>query len=200
MSEVTRRQMLGATGTGALGLALGGGGYAVGRHVAESAQESADETIPFHGTHQAGIVTPAQDRLVFGAFDLTIDSAAELREMLRAWTDAAEKMTAGQATGPIPGPSDAPPSDTGEAIGLGPARLTITFGFGAGVFERDSEDRFGLAARSSDQRGRHLRAGLCQRPPGGVPRGAQSGASGARIGRPQMGTARLRSHVLHNQT
>ena len=139
--------MLGATGAGALGLALGGGsGYALGRNTVESEQESTEEIVPFHGAHQAGIVTPAQDRLVFGAFDLTVDSAAELREMLQAWTDAAKKMTAGQATGPIPGSSDAPPLDTGEAVGLGAAQLTITFGLGAGVFERDGEDRFGLAA------------------------------------------------------
>jgi deferrochelatase/peroxidase EfeB len=139
--------MLGTTGAGALGLALGGGGYALGRHTAEFEQESTDETLAFHGAHQAGIVTPAQDRLVFGAFDLTIDSADELQELLRTWTDAAARMTAGQSTGPIPGPSDAPPSDTEEAVGLGAARLTITFGLGAGVFERDGKDRFGLAAR-----------------------------------------------------
>ncbi len=140
--------MLGTTGAGALGLALGGGGgYALGRHAAGPEQESADETLAFHGAHQAGIVTPAQDRLVFGAFDLTIESADELRELLRTWTDAAARMTAGQSTGPIPGPSDAPPSDTGEAVGLGAARLTITFGLGASVFERDGKDRFGLAAR-----------------------------------------------------
>jgi deferrochelatase/peroxidase EfeB len=103
--------------------------------------------IPFHGAHQAGIVTPAQDRLVFGAFDLTLDSPAELRELLRAWSEAAVRMTAGMSTGPLPGPQDAPPSDTGEAVGLPAARLTITFGFGPSVFTHEGEDRLGLAAR-----------------------------------------------------
>ena len=43
---------------------------------------------------------------------------------------------------------DAPPDDTGEAIGLPPCGLTITFGFGPSLF-RDGEgkDRFGLADR-----------------------------------------------------
>ena len=38
-------------------------------------------------------------------------------------------------------------ADTGEAIGLGPARLTITFGFGPDLFVKDGQDRYGLAAR-----------------------------------------------------
>jgi deferrochelatase/peroxidase EfeB len=148
MADLTRRRLLGSTGAGALGLALGGGGYAVGRGEAQQGGgDSTDTAVAFHGAHQAGIVTPAQDRLVFGAFDLTVESAGELRELMRAWSDAAAAMTAGATTGAIPGALDAPPSDTGEAVGLGAARLTITFGLGATVFEQRSEDRFGLAAR-----------------------------------------------------
>lgn len=147
MSETTRRQLLATAGGGALGLALGGGGYALGRHDASGeSQGSVEGAIPFYGTHQAGIVTPAQDRLVFGAFDLTLDSPGELRELLRAWTEAAAQMTAGMSTGPLPGPEDAPPADTGEAVGLPAAKLTITFGFGASAFTQAGEDRLGLAA------------------------------------------------------
>ncbi len=45
--------------------------------------------------------------------------------------------------------SDAPvPTvDSSETLGMGAARLTITFGFGAGLFEKDGKDRYGLAAR-----------------------------------------------------
>ena len=32
-------------------------------------------------------------------------------------------------------------------LGLSPARLTITFGFGAGLFIKDGQDRYGLAAK-----------------------------------------------------
>ena len=39
-----------------------------------------------------------------------------------------------------------PGHDSLEALGLGPSRLTITFGFGAGLFEKDGKDRYGLAA------------------------------------------------------
>ena len=35
--------------------------------------------------------------------------------------------------------------DADEALGLAPARLSITFGFGPSLFEQDGHDRFGLA-------------------------------------------------------
>jgi deferrochelatase/peroxidase EfeB len=143
MAELTRGELLAATGGGALGLAVGGGaGFAVADRGGGGG--SAEGSISFHGPHQAGIVTPAQDRLVFGSFDLTLSSAGELKELLRTWTEAAAAMTAGRTTGPLPGAPDAPPPDTGEAVGLLPAQLTITFGLGPGVFE---QDRFGLASR-----------------------------------------------------
>jgi deferrochelatase/peroxidase EfeB len=108
-------------------------------------------THPFHGPHQAGITTPAQDRLQFAAFDVTTDSREELVALLRTWTDAAERMTRGAGAGPV-GPTAGdpvlPPDDTGEAIGLPPAALTLTFGFGPGLFtDGEGRERFGLARR-----------------------------------------------------
>ncbi|WP_278260193.1 Dyp-type peroxidase domain-containing protein [Nocardioides convexus] len=59
-------------------------------------------------------------------------------------------MTQGRSAGPVgavDGPSNAPPDDTGEALDLAPNRLTITFGFGPGLFTKDGKDRFGIAER-----------------------------------------------------
>jgi deferrochelatase/peroxidase EfeB len=138
-----RRGFLTAAGSGAVGLAVGAGpGLAAGRSPAVSA-----ESVPFHGEHQAGIATAAQDRLFFATFDLTVETKAELRELLREWTAAARAMTAGGTVGPAGGRLDAPPADTGEAVGLPPAKLTMTFGLGETIFEQGGADRFGLAAR-----------------------------------------------------
>ena len=52
--------------------------------------------MPFRGERQAGIVTPAQDRMHFCAFDVTTDSKADVVAMLKEWTAMAERMTAGQ--------------------------------------------------------------------------------------------------------
>jgi deferrochelatase/peroxidase EfeB len=109
--------------------------------------------IPFHGERQAGITTPAQDRLHMAAFDVTTENRAELIKLLKDWTAAAAAMTQGKATGStgaFDGPYDAPPQDTGEAVGLGAGRLTLTIGFGAGLFEKNGQARFGLDGRRPD--------------------------------------------------
>jgi deferrochelatase/peroxidase EfeB len=129
------------------------GAFVAGRASADegAAHAHGPRAYAFRGAHQAGIVTPAQDRLHFAAFDVTTDSRDDLVALLTAWTEAAERMTKGEGAGPMgptEGATDLPPDDTGEAIGLPPSGLTITFGFGPGVFRTaDGTDRFGLAAR-----------------------------------------------------
>ena len=50
--------------------------------------------------------------------------------------------------GAVDGPANLPPDDTGEALGLPPSGLTITFGFGPGLFaDAEGRDRFGIAER-----------------------------------------------------
>jgi deferrochelatase/peroxidase EfeB len=147
MSDLSRRQLLATGGAGALGLALTGAPARAGAETAQGEIPASAAVVPFYGEHQAGIVTPAQDRLVFGSFDLTVDTAHELRELLQAWTAAALAMTAGNTTGPLGEALSAPPSDTGEAVGLPASRLTITFGFGRSVFRSGGKDRLGLARR-----------------------------------------------------
>jgi deferrochelatase/peroxidase EfeB len=101
--------------------------------------------VPFYGAHQAGIATPAQDYLSFAAFDLTSNAVEDLRRLLQEWTAAAASLTVGRPYQPVTQEPSQPPDDTGEAIGLGPAQLTITIGFGPGMFGSPGEDRFGLA-------------------------------------------------------
>ena len=148
---LSRRGLLGG-GAAAAGVA---GAIAWGRSDGGAASAaSLPASYPFHGSHQAGILTPAQDRLHFAAFDVTTTDREQLVELLRRWTAAAARMTAGDpagAVGPVEGPANLPPDDTGEAIGLQPSRLTITFGFGPTLFgSEDGGDRFGLADRQPE--------------------------------------------------
>ena len=154
-AAVSRRGLLGAAGAGLAGLVAGAaGGFAVARDEANPSPQSAGtRTYPFYGEHQAGILTPVQDRLHFAAFDVITDAREELAQLLKDWTAAAARMTQGLGAGelgPTSGPYAAPPDDTGEAIGLPPAGLTITFGFGPTLFRKDGKDRFGLASRQPD--------------------------------------------------
>jgi deferrochelatase/peroxidase EfeB len=67
--------------------------------------------------------------------------------------DQGTAADAGETLGDPPGGAmgaqgpQAPAGDTGEAVGQSAARLTLTFGFGAGLFTKDGKDRYGLAAR-----------------------------------------------------
>ena len=150
---ISRRGLIGG-GAAAAGVV---GAFAVGRSSEGATGEQAagrPASYAFRGEHQAGIVTPAQDRLHFAAFDVTTDDRDRLVDLLKQWTEAAERMTAGKpagTVGPVEGPALAPPDDTGEAIGLPPAGLTITFGFGPSLFrDADGNDRFGLADRQPE--------------------------------------------------
>jgi deferrochelatase/peroxidase EfeB len=100
--------------------------------------------VPFYGSHQAGIATPAQNYLQFGSFDVLGSSIANLKHLMHIWTDAAAQMSVGKRIGPVR-TGNTPPVDTGEALGLGPSKLTVTFGFGASLFRSNGVDRFGLA-------------------------------------------------------
>ncbi|MGI5483066.1 iron uptake transporter deferrochelatase/peroxidase subunit [Streptomyces lavendofoliae] len=143
----SRRALLGWGGAGlALGAAAAGGAAAVTR-VRDRSAPVADSgaAVPFHGPHQAGIATPVQDRLHFAAFDVKTGDRAELARLLKEWTRAAERLTTGREVGEgaYGGLPEAPPDDTGEALGLKPSRLTLTVGFGPSLFD----GRFGLADR-----------------------------------------------------
>jgi deferrochelatase/peroxidase EfeB len=105
------------------------------------------KTEPFWGVHQSGIVTPAQAHTYFIAFDLTTDKRDDIVALLRTWTTVASRLTAGQTAAPLGTNLEVPAMDSADALGLSPSRLTVTFGFGAGVFEKDNKDRYGLAAR-----------------------------------------------------
>ncbi|MFD9473109.1 iron uptake transporter deferrochelatase/peroxidase subunit [Streptomyces goshikiensis] len=141
----SRRAVLGWGGAGlALGAAAAGGTVAALRSGTDTVPAGmTGSAVPFHGAHQAGIASAVQDRLHFAAFDVTTKDRAALVRLLKDWTRAAERMTAGLPVGEgaVGGLPQAPPDDTGEALGLKPNRLTLTIGFGPGLF---AKDRFGL--------------------------------------------------------
>jgi deferrochelatase/peroxidase EfeB len=139
---ISRRAAIGAS------LAAGATGLLVGRDVLP-AQQRRSATYSLRGAHQPGITTEVQDHLHFASFDVTTTSRHELEQMLMAWTVAAERMMSGRPAGPagpVGGRPDLAPDDTGEAMDLDTANLSITIGFGPGLFrDRSGRDRFGLA-------------------------------------------------------
>ncbi|MGW6686683.1 iron uptake transporter deferrochelatase/peroxidase subunit [Streptomyces sp. NPDC054961] len=144
----SRRSVLGWGGAGlALGAAAAGGtALALSKESDMVSAASAGAAVAFHGEHQAGIASAVQDRLHFAAFDVKTKDRGELIKLLKDWTEAARLMTAGHPVGEggYGGLPEAPPDDTGEALGLKASRLTLTIGFGPGLF---AKDRFGLEGK-----------------------------------------------------
>ncbi|MCI2265231.1 Dyp-type peroxidase [Sediminivirga luteola] len=127
-----RRQLLGgaAIGAGILGAGAGGFGLASRRRngAAETMPEDAYGTaaVPFHGEHQAGILTTGQAQATLIALDLRPDTGREdLRRMMRLLSADAARLAQGEV----------PLADSEPELALVPARLTVTFGFGPGFVE-----------------------------------------------------------------
>lgn len=150
--RISRRDLLRIAGAGGAGLTLGAGGYAAirgaGAEVAETA--AGVSKVPFSGMHQAGIATTQQEHMHFAALDLVSEDVSEVRDLFRAWSEAGARMTQGEPVGEENHSQFLPPDDTGEAFGLHPANLTLTFGLGPSFFEKEAEDRFGLASSMPD--------------------------------------------------
>lgn len=135
-----------------LGLAAGGslvGGLAPARAGAPRANVAAAPTSaatearqPFHGRHQAGVVTPRPAAGLVAAFDVIASSPAELQRLFRTLTERGAFLTQG-GTPPELDPRF-PPADSGI---LGPVvtpdNLTMTVSVGASLFD----ERYGLADR-----------------------------------------------------
>lgn len=97
----------------------------------------------FYGTGgQVGIATPMQHYVYYMTFDLTSTSRTDLQVLLARWSGAIAQMMKGKPIGQIePDRPYAIGADTGEALDIGPANLTVTVGLGAKVFT----DTYGLA-------------------------------------------------------
>jgi len=109
-------------------------------------------TRPFYGEHQAGIADNQQKHTYVASLDLTTTKRDDVIALLKAWTEAAARLTQGQTAKPLQtdAPADAnvddkPAPDSADVLGIGPCELTITFGFGPGLFAKDGKDRYGLA-------------------------------------------------------
>lgn len=145
--NVSRRNFLKGTASGAVGTALAGGLLAGGAHAdAEAATGDGPVTqaaYPFHGVHQAGVLTPEpagkQAFACVAAFDCTAGDAAGLARLMRVLTARSRFLTAGGSP-PDLGVGQ-PPADSDV---LGPAvpadGLTVTVSAGSSLFD----DRYGL--------------------------------------------------------
>lgn len=105
-----------------------------------------DNTIPFYGKHQAGIVTPQQTYTYIAALDLQTDELQNVIDLFKQWTQVSAVMSTGKVEYAYEN-DWLPPKDTGEALGLSAAKLTVTFGLGSTFFQKDDVDRYGISKK-----------------------------------------------------
>ncbi|MFZ3618419.1 iron uptake transporter deferrochelatase/peroxidase subunit [Leclercia barmai] len=146
VAEPSRRRLL--KGVGALGGALALAGGCPVAHAAKPqsapgtlSPDAGMETQPFHGLHQAGILTPQQASMMLVAFDVLASDKSELERLFRLLTQRITFLTTGGPAPDTPNPR-LPPMDSG-ILGafIAPDNLTMTVSLGASLFD----DRFGLA-------------------------------------------------------
>jgi len=145
-----RRQFLTTAALAAAATAVGSApgaqaAKAPGDKTGHAAAATGGDAEPFWGTHQGGIATRQQGHVYFASFDVVAENRDQVIALLRAWTDAAARLAQGQTAAALTEDPAGEPLDSGEALGLPPRRLTLTFGFGPGLFIKDNVDRYGLA-------------------------------------------------------
>lgn len=142
VSPDRRSLLLGLAASGGGLLATGPAGAVPAEAPAASAAPPAERrlVVPFHGAHQAGVLTPQPFAGLVAAFDVLVESRDELRRLFVDLTDLVRLL----AEGGRPPVEDErfPPFDNG-IIGpsIDPERLTATVAVGPSLFD----ERFGLA-------------------------------------------------------
>ena len=144
--KFSRRDLLKGAVAGASALAIPTVAHAHGQTVAAHDPEDRidlSRQYPFYGKGgQVGVATPPQRHIMYMTFDLTTTSRQDLQVLLARWSSAIAQLMKGGTIGQVePLRNSGVGMDTGEALDLGPASLTVTVGLGPRVFS----DTFGLA-------------------------------------------------------
>jgi Tat-translocated enzyme len=158
VTEPSRRRLL--KNIGALGGALALTGGCPVAHAAKPqsapgtlSPDARMETQPFHGLHQAGVLTPQQASMMIVAFDVLASDKADLKRLFQLLTDRITFLTTGGPAPDTPNPR-LPPMDSG-ILGpyIAPDNLTITVSVGHSLFD----ERFGLADKAPKKLQRMVR-------------------------------------------
>jgi dye decolorizing peroxidase len=133
MTNFTRRGFLaGASASAGALVGASAGALIAGQQVASAAEKAAQTAVlkrseKFHGPHQNGIELELQTFTNFVSLAIHADTDhSAMKRWMKILTDDIERLTSGQ-----PILADAQPQ-----LALGPARLTVTVGFGPSLFKK----------------------------------------------------------------
>ncbi|MBF6352183.1 Dyp-type peroxidase [Nocardia flavorosea] len=123
---MTRRRLLGSSAAAVGAAGVGAGIYGVADGSRPAAAATGTDTVAWDGPRQAGIATtPPQAHALFVGLDLLPRvGPAELIGIMKVWTADIARLTQGRPA----------LADTEPELAAAPARLTVTIGYGPGVF------------------------------------------------------------------
>ena len=144
--ELPRRGLLLGAAVGTMSTAASAAARAAPVAAADVVDLAQSYAFYGHG-EQAGIRTPPQRHIMYMTFDLTSPRRSDLQILLARWSAAIAQLMQGATVGQVePHQPSAVGFDTGEALNLGPAALTVTVGLGPKVFA----ETYGLAHHRPD--------------------------------------------------
>jgi deferrochelatase/peroxidase EfeB len=147
--HLSRRGLLLGAAAGTIGATVGGASAPAGAAAAQAPPADANDVVDltrqyaFYGAaEQVGVSTPPQRHVFYMTFDLTSARRQDLQVLLARWSGAIAQLMKGETIGQVePTRLNGVGFDTGEAMNLEPAGLTVTVGLGPKVFT----DAYGLS-------------------------------------------------------
>jgi deferrochelatase/peroxidase EfeB len=137
--QPARRDLLLGFAGGAIGLGLRSQARATPAETLAPGDDDTQDSQPFYGLHQSGVITPQPAAALIVSFDVLAEDRAGLERLFRTLTERiAFLMKGGEAATLDP---RYPPPDSGLlGVNVFPDNLTVTVAVGASLFD----DRYGL--------------------------------------------------------
>ena len=137
--QAGRRDLLLGLAGGAIGLGLGSQARATPAETLAPGDDGTQDSQPFYGLHQSGVITPQPAAALIASFDVLAEDRAALERLFRTLTERIAFLMKG---GEPPSLDPKYPAPDNGLLGSAvfPDNLTVTVALGASLFN----DRYGL--------------------------------------------------------
>lgn len=137
--QPARRDLLLGLAGGAIGLGIGSQARATPAGTLAPGDDGTQDSQPFYGLHQSGVITPQPAAALIASFDVLAEDRAALERLFRTLTEHIAFLTKG-GEAPTLDPKYPAPDNGLLGSAVFPDNLTVTVAVGASLFD----DRYGL--------------------------------------------------------
>lgn len=137
--QPARRDLLLGLAGGAIGLGIGSQARATPAGTLAPGDDGTQDSQPFYGLHQSGVITPQPAAALIASFDVLAEDRAALERLFRTLTEHIAFLTKG-GEAPTLDPKYPAPDNGLLGSAVFPDNLTVTVAVGASLFD----DRYGV--------------------------------------------------------